>query len=67
MDNTAHPNGNRNVVVATKAQIRARADKIAQDLLQVSHRQVFRMIDTGELRGTLAEAALTPLRDMLAR
>jgi hypothetical protein len=60
------PNGSGAVFVKTKAQLEDRAERVAQDLLNVSRVRAFKMLDQGKLRGTLAESALTPLRDLLA-
>jgi hypothetical protein len=59
-------NGSGAVVVRTRKQLEERAEKVAQDLLGVSSVRAFKMLDGGKLRGTLAEAALTPIRDLLA-
>jgi hypothetical protein len=59
-------NGSGAVVVLTREELEARAEKVAQDLLHMSRVEAFRLLDRGKLRGTLAEAALTPIRDLLA-
>jgi len=53
------------VFVLTRPELGARAEKIAQDLLGKSRERAFKMLDQGKLRGTLAEATLSPLRDLL--
>ncbi|HKE13295.1 MAG TPA: hypothetical protein VKB80_00400 [Kofleriaceae bacterium] len=53
-------------MVRTRKQLEERAEKTARDLLGVSRVRAFKMLDGGKLRGTLAEAALTPIRDLLA-
>jgi hypothetical protein len=58
-------NGAAGVVVLTRPQLEARADKIAQDLVGTSRARAFKMLDQGKLRGTLAEATLSPIRDLL--
>lgn len=60
-----HGNGAGGVVVVTRPQLEARAEKIAQDLLGKSREHAFKMLDQGELRGTLADATLSPIRDLL--
>jgi hypothetical protein len=52
-------------VVLTRPELEARADKIALDLLGKSRARAFRLLDQGKLRGTLAEATLSPIRDLL--
>lgn len=42
------------------------AERTAQDLLGVPAEKAFRMLDRGELDGTLAESALEGLRYILA-
>jgi len=58
-------NGVGGVVVVTRPELEARADKVAQDLLGKSRKRAFKMLDEGKLRGTLAEATLSPIRDLL--
>jgi hypothetical protein len=58
-------NGAGGVVVLTRPELLARADKIAQDLLGKSRERAFKLLAQGKLRGTLAEAALSPIRDLL--
>ena len=53
------------VVVLTRKQLRDRAEQVARDLLQVSLSRAFKMLESGELRGTLVEAVLTPIYDMM--
>lgn len=53
------------VVVLTRAELQARADKAAQELVGTTRVRAFERLDAGELRGTLAEAVLTPMRDLL--
>jgi hypothetical protein len=48
---------------ATK--IRERIEREAHSMLGVSARTAFRQIADGKLRGTIAEAELTGLRDLL--
>lgn len=62
----ATSNGSGAVVVLTREELEARAEKVAQDLLHMSRVEAFRLLDRGKLRGTLAEATLTPIRDLLA-
>jgi hypothetical protein len=59
-------NGSGAVIVLTREQLESRAEQAAQDLLQVSRARAFRLLERGKLRGTLAEAVLTPMRDLLA-
>jgi len=56
------PNGN--VVVHTRAGIEARADAVARDL-GVDRKAAFKRLDRGQLRGTVAEMQLAPLRFLL--
>jgi hypothetical protein len=58
-------NGAGRVVVLTRHELEARAEKISQDLLGKSRERAFKMLDQGKLRGTLAEATLSPIRDLL--
>lgn len=58
------PLANGNVVVHTRAGIEARVDAVARDL-GVDRKAAFRMLDRGELRGTVAEMRLAPLRFLL--
>jgi len=58
-------NGHGGVVTLTRPELEARADKIASELLHVSRGRAFTMLDQGKLRGTLAESALAPLRNLL--
>jgi hypothetical protein len=60
----AEPLINGNVVEYTRAGIEARADAVARDL-GVNRETAFRMLDRGELRGTVAEMRLAPLRFLL--
>lgn len=60
-----HGNGAGGVFVLTRPELEARAEKIAQDLLGKSRERAFKMLDQGKLRGTLAEATLSPIRDLL--
>lgn len=55
-----------NVVTYTRAGILARADAAARDL-GVSRQAVFKMLDRGELHGTVAEMRLAPLRFLLGK
>ena len=55
---------NGNVVVHTRLGIEARADAVARSL-KVSRKVAFQMLDRGELRGTVAEMQLAPLRFLL--
>ena len=55
----------KGVVVLTRPELEAKADKAAHDLLGKSRACAFKMLEQGRLRGTLAEAVLTPMRDML--
>ena len=52
------------VVVHTRAGIEARADAVALDL-GVDRKDAFKMLDCGQLRGTVAEMRLAPLRFLL--
>lgn len=60
-----HRNGTGGVVILTRPELEARAEKIAQELLGKSRERAFKMLDQGKLRGTLAEATLSPIRDLL--
>jgi hypothetical protein len=53
-----------NVVVHTRASIEAWADAVARDL-GVDRKAAFKMLDRGQLRGTIAEMQLAPLRFLL--
>ena len=53
------------VVVLTREGLEKRADEIAADLLKVSRVKAFQLLDKGKLRGTLAEAQLSPIRALL--
>lgn len=55
---------NGNVVEYTRAEVEAKVDDVARDL-GVSRAVAFRMLDRGELRGTVAEMRLAPLRFLL--
>lgn len=56
-----------NVVVHTRSSMLARANAVARDLLGVNRKEAFRMLGRGELRGTLAEMQLAPLRFLLEK
>jgi hypothetical protein len=56
---------NGSVVVLTRAELQQRADQASKELVGVTRAQAFKMLDNGKLRGTLAEAVLTPMRDLL--
>ncbi len=51
--------------MSAREQLENRAEKAAQDLLDVSRQTAFERLRIGALRGTLAEAVLTPLFDLL--
>ena len=57
-------NAKGNVVMHTRAGIEARADAVARDL-GVDRKAAFKMLDRGQLRGTVAEMRLAPLRFLL--
>jgi hypothetical protein len=52
-------------IVLTRAQLRAHAEREAKSMLGVSAKRAFRMLDTGELRGTIAACEMSMLRYML--
>ncbi len=51
----------------TRAEILARADAIARDLLGTTRQDAFAQLERGELSGTLAEPELRMLRGMLGK
>ena len=65
MEKRVNGNGAGGVVVLTRSELEARADKISHDLLGKSRERAFKMLVQGKLRGTLAEATLSPIRDLL--
>jgi hypothetical protein len=54
-----------NVRVLTRTQLVAELERRSRDMLGVSYTKACLMLDSGQLAGKLAEAVLTPLRDML--
>jgi hypothetical protein len=63
---SSNGNGSGGVVILSRQQLEQRAERVAQDLLQVSRAKAFKLLEKGKLRGTLAEAELTKCRDLLA-
>ncbi len=53
------------VTVLTREQLIARAEKASKDLLGISYRKAFTLLRKGKLHGTLANAVLQPMMDML--
>ena len=53
------------VQILTRSELLRRAEDESREMLGVSMTDAFRMLDNGELRGTIAEAKLTCLRMLL--
>lgn len=53
------------VIHLSVAELEALGERIARDLVGVSRDEAFRMLERGDLRGTLAEPELTMVHSML--
>jgi hypothetical protein len=64
--NKAHRNGAAEPDIAgQKRLVRVLIERTAKSVLGVTSRTAFKRIDAGELRGTIVEAELKGLRDLL--